>query len=365
MVSKYMRILTQFLQECYSCAQNAILLELVLHILSIEEQAMPEASKPNTRRVSLQERTLPVGNVVGINGYRVNKVSLRKSIEDEGHYIHETPHFFVVIRSTFPSVVVIHWFAPKEIDARLGDYIVQELKPLGVLTDTQDLDDVFGAVVGSLFPYETQQAWYIYTTNTFRQFRLLTNTTASFSQRSTMNTFATLYRRVYTLHIGESFLDAGCSSGFLPLLIKERFPLLSTVVGVDIRPHPFATARTLAEEHGLANVHFVQADLLSDTFSAVGSFDTVTLLHVLEHFSEQAMYTVLANLLAVTRRRLLIAVPYEHGTPETAYGHEQLFSQAKLEEVGRWCLQQWDGAGTMWYEDCADGLIVIERVKQG
>ncbi len=322
---------------------------------------MPEASKDNVRRVSLQERTLPVGNVVGINGYRVNKATLRKSIEDEGYSIHETPHFFVVIRSTFPSVIVIHWFAPQEIDALLGDYILQELKPLGILTDTEDFNDVFGAVVGSLFPHETQQAWYTYTANTFRRFHCLTNNTSLLASRSTIDTFATLYRRVYELQTGESFLDAGCSSGFLPLLMRERFPSLSKIVGIDIRTNPFATARRLAEEYRLENVQFVQADMLSDTFSTVGSFDTVTLLHVLEHFSEKAMYTVLTNLLAVTRQRLIIAVPYEHGKAETVYGHRQIFSQAKLEATGFWCLEQLQGKGTMWYEDCADGLLVIEN----
>ena len=325
---------------------------------------MPEATKANVRRVSLQERTLPVGNIVGINGYRVNKATLRKSIEDEGYTISETPHFFVVIRSMFPSVIVIHWFAPAEIDARLGDYILQELKPLGILTDTEDYDAVFGAIVGSLFPHETQQAWSIYTTNTFQQLRNLTHSTSSLSLDSTLSTFATLYRRVFELQVGKSFLDAGCSSGFLPLLIAEHIPSLSHVVGIDIRPHPFGNARALAEEYNLKNVQFIQADLLDNTtFCELGLFDTITLLHVLEHFSEQAMYTVLTNLLAVTGQRLIIAVPYEHGIPETVYGHEQLFSQPKLEEVGRWCLQQWNGEGTMWYENCADGLLVIERAQ--
>ncbi len=324
---------------------------------------MTDATKANVRRVSLQERTLPVGNIVGINGYRVNKATLRKSIEDEGYIIHETSHFFVVIRSVFPSVIVIHWFAPIEIDARIGDYILQEIKPLGILTDTEDYDAAFGAIVGSLFPHETQQAWYMYTTNTFRHLRNLVNNTSSLSLNSTLGTFATLYRRVFELQVGKNFLDAGCSSGFLPLLIAEHFPSLSHVVGIDIRPQPFETVRALAEEHSLKNVQFIQADLLDSTFCTLGPFDTITLLHVLEHFSEQAMYTVLTNLLAMTGQRLIIAVPYERGTPETVYGHEQLFSQAKLEEVGRWCLQQWDGKGTMWYEDSADGLLVLEHVK--
>lgn len=288
---------------------------------------------------------------------------LRKSIEDEGYIIHETSHFFVVIRSTFPSVIVIHWFAPTEIDARLGDYILQELKPLGALTDVEDFDAIFGAIVGSIFPHETQQAWYIYTTNTFRQLQHLTYDTSLLSLDSTLGTFATLYRRVFELQVGQSFLDAGCSSGFLPLLMAERNPSLSNVIGLDIRPHPFETARALAEERHLNNIQFIQANLLDNTVCTLGSFDTVTLLHVLEHFSEQNMYIVLTNLLKVTDQRLIIAVPYEHGVPEIAYGHEQLFSQAKLEAVGRWCIQQWNGKGRMWYEECADGLLVVERAE--
>ncbi len=345
---------------------------------------MHEASKLNVKRVSLQERTLPVGNVVGINGYRVNKATLRKSIEDEGYVIHETTHFFVVMRSVYPSVIVLHWFAPAEIDARIGDFILDELKPLGALTDVEDFDAIFGAIVGSLVPHDTQQAWSLYTTNTFQQLRHLIydvqgdrkglpyfahdlrvgeTLAVSLPLHSTFGTFATLYRRVFELQVGDTFLDAGCSSGFLPLLIAEHVPSLSQVIGIDIRPQPFATARALAEEHGFKNVQFVQADLLDNSLCTLGSFDTITLLHVLEHFSEQAMYSVLTNLLALTGQRLIIAVPYEHGTPETVYGHEQLFSQAKLEAIGRWCIEQWEGKGSMWYEDCADGLLVIERLR--
>jgi 2-polyprenyl-3-methyl-5-hydroxy-6-metoxy-1,4-benzoquinol methylase len=172
-----------------------------------------------------------------------------------------------------------------------------------------------------------------------------------------------LYRRVFELQSGTSFLDAGCSSGLLPLLLAEQVPSLSRIVGVDIRPQPFGTARTLAEEHQLKNVQFIQADLLDSGFCELGLFDTITLLHVLEHFSEQDMYRVLAHLLAITGQRLIIAVPYEHETPEIIYGHEQLFSQTKLEAVGQWCLQQWNGKGTMHYEDSADGLLIVERTK--
>ncbi len=315
-----------------------------------------------TRRVSLQERTFPAGNVVGINGYKVNRELLRKSIEDEGYSVSETQHFLVVIRSAFPSVIVIHWFAPTELDARLGDYILQELKPLGVLTDGEDYDALFGAIVGSLYPHEASLAWYLYTKNTLQQLRHLTNSSSSIYPHSTLETFALLYGRVFKLQLGKTFLDAGCSTGYLPLLMAERNPSLSNVTGIDIRPNPFATARVLAQELNLHNVHFKQADLLDETLDALGRFDTVTLLHVIEHFSEQHAYKVLTNILSVTAQRLIIAVPYEQ-TPETAYDHKQVFSREKLEAVGHWCIDQWSGKGTMKYEDCADGLLVIERTE--
>ena len=87
----------------------------------------------------------------------------------------------------------------------------------------------------------------------------------------------------------------------------------------------------------------------------------MTALHVLEHFTEAEMYRVLLNLLKVTAHRLILAVPFEQNTPEVAYGHLQLFSRAKLEAVGAWCLQQLEGAGRLWCDDFIGGLLLIER----
>jgi len=142
------------------------------------------------------------------------------------------------------------------------------------------------------------------------------------------------------------------------LVAAERFPALTRVVGIDIRTEPFTVARILAEERHLANVRFDQADLLAGDLSAFGHFDTVTVLHVLEHFTEADMYHVLKNLLALTSRRLIIGVPYEQ-EPESAYGHEQLFTRTKLEAVGNWCLEQL-GGGQARCEDCAGGLLYLD-----
>lgn len=320
-----------------------------------------QKSQADPRKVSSRERTIAVGNVIGINGYRVNQAALKQRFAEGGYQSHETPHFLLFTRSEPPTTVVVHWFAPDAIDADLGDHVIQELKPLGILAQVQNFSDVFGAVVGSLYPHDVQRAWHLYGTNTLQRYQdLLKNPPASSSAHSTINTFARLYRPVFAWLVGDHILDAGCSFGFLPLLVAQQFPALSKVIGIDIRPEPFTTAKILAQERALKNVQFAQSDLLTDDLSALGYFDTVTALHVLEHFTEEDMYRVLKNLLKVTTRRLILAVPYEQGKPEILYGHEQLFSRSKFEAVGQWCLQQWGGASRMWCEECEGGLLLIE-----
>jgi SAM-dependent methyltransferase len=316
----------------------------------------------NPKKVSSRERTIVVGNVIGINGYHVNRAALKRRFAEGGYQAHETPHFLLFTRSEPPTTVVVHWFAPEAIDADLGDHVLQELKSLGILTQAQNFSDVFGAVVGSLFPYDVQRAWHVYGTNALRRYQdLLRSSSSSSSAHSTIDTFAGLYRRVFELLVGNHFLDAGCSFGFLPLLVAQQFPALSKVVGIDIRPEPFTTTRLIAQERGLKNVQFAQADLLTGDLSTLGYFDTVTALHVLEHFSEEDMYRVLRNLLKITAQRLILAIPYEQGELEILYGHKQLFSRSKLGAVGHWCLQQWNGEGRMWCEECEGGLLLMWR----
>ena len=321
-----------------------------------------QKSQANPRKVSSRERTIAVGDVIGINGYHVNRAALKQRFAEGGYQAHETPHFLLFTRSEPPTKVVAHWFAPEAIDADLGDYVIQELKPLGILAQPQDFSNVFGAMVSSLFPYDVQRAWHIYGTNTLRRYQeILRDPPGSPVTHSTIDAFAALYHSVFELLVGDHFLDAGCSFGFLPLLVAQQFPALSRVVGIDIRSEPFTTTRLIAQERGLKNVQFAQADLLTGDLSTLGYFDTVTALHVLEHFSEEAMYCVLRNLLRLTARRLILAVPYEQGEPEILYGHEQLFLRSRLEAVGRWCLQQWNGEGQIRCEECKGGLLVLER----
>jgi SAM-dependent methyltransferase len=340
--------------------------------------AAPTNDSPRGKKVPVQERSFTMGKFVGINGYRINHSLLKQRFAEGGYQLYETPHFLIFTRAESPSLIVVHWFAPEEIDANIGDFFVQELKPGGILVDEQDFGNLFGVVVCSLFPHDVQHALHLYGTNTLRRYQYLLhmpdipnmpnmpdmpNVPENELPRSqsTIHAFAQLYRRVCQLRVGQTFLDVGCSFGFLPLLISERYPSLTHILGVDIQASPFPIIFAIAAEQHLQNINFEQADVLTRTFSMLGHFDTVVALHVLEHLAEADMYRALLNLLRVTSQRLIIAVPYEDEKPEVVYGHEQLFNRAKLEALGDWCLQHLEGPGRIAVEDCAGGLLLVER----
>lgn len=321
-------------------------------------------SNAHLKRVPIKERSFTIGDLTGINGYRANRTLLKQRFTEGGYHLQVTPHFLLCTRKAAPSTILVHWFAPEEINADVGNTFMQELKPLGLLSHPQQFGQVFSVVVCSLFPHDTQRALSLYATNTLQRYRHLLSETSTGCSRSdsTISAFASVYRRVFQWRVGERFLDAGCSFGFLPLLIAERFPFLAEVVGIDIDTESFPIVSDIAKEQQLKQVRFIQANLLADHFPKLGMFDTVSALHILEHFTESNMYRVLFHLLQVTSQRLILAVPYEPDEPEFAYGHEQVFSRTRLEAVGAWCVQQLGGHARVSYEDCAGGLLLVERL---
>ena len=105
---------------------------------------------------------------------------------------------------------------------------------------------------------------------------------------------------------------------------------------------------------------FLQLDLVSPQFvEEVGTFDTVTAIHLLEHLSEAQLPLAFQHLLQVTRHRLMVAVPYESEATR-AYGHEHVFTRETLEYWGQWCVESLDRAARSWCEDVAGGLLIID-----
>ncbi len=137
---------------------------------------MDTASNPSHRirpqKVPFRERAFVAGNFIGVNGYHVNQAALAQLISGNGYHIHETPHFMICTQTHSPTILV-HRFAPEEIDADLGRYFMQELKPLGLLAQPQNYGDIFAVVVGSLSPADPQRAWHLFGTNTLQRYHCL------------------------------------------------------------------------------------------------------------------------------------------------------------------------------------------------
>jgi SAM-dependent methyltransferase len=317
-----------------------------------------------SKKVSIQERSVLVGDIIVVNGHGVNRAALKQRFAEGGYQAHETPHFLLFTRSEAPTTILVHRFSPDELDADIKHFVTLELKPLGILDESQCFGEILAGIVGSFFPENVRRAWSYFGANTLQRFLIFLSTvsTPPYPDYTSIGSFATQYKRICELCVGKTFLDAGCESGFLPVLIAERLPFMQRVVGIDIRPDMFDVVSTLAQERHLTNVAFLQADLLAEDFAQLGRFDTVTAIGVIEHFAEAEMYQVLAHLLKVTTQRLILIVPYER-EPETVYGHEQVFTPEKLEAIGKWCVQQLDGMGRIWLEKCVGGLLLIERTS--
>jgi SAM-dependent methyltransferase len=333
-----------------------------------KEQLMPESQTtinnvhPKTKQVSIQERSVLVGEMIVVNGHGANRTLLKQRFAEGGYQVQETPHFLLFTRSEAPTTILVHVFASEELHADIKHFVTLELKPSGILNGSQRFGEVLAGIVGSFFPTDVRRAWSYFGSNTLQRFLIYLSTvsTPPYPDYTSIGSFATQYQRVCELCAGKTFLDAGCESGFLPVLIAERLPFMERVVGIDLRPDMFEVVGALAQERHLTTVEFLQADLLSEDFAVLGRFDTVTAIGVLEHFVEAEMYRVLDNLLKVTRQRLIVIVPYER-EPEFVYGHEQTFTPEKLESVGTWCVEQLGGKGRIWLEECIGGLLLIER----
>ena len=327
-----------------------------------ENQATLHDSSPKNKSVSIQERSVLVGEIIVVNGHGANLALLTQRFAEGGYQAQQTPHFLLFTRSEVPTTILVHLFTSEELHADIKHFVTLELKPSGILNGSQRFGEVLAGIVDSFFPEDVRRAWSYFGANTLQRFLMYLSTvsTPPYPDYTSIGSFATQYKRICELCAGKTFLDAGCESGFLPVLIAERLPFMERVVGIDLRPDMFDVVSALARERHLTTVEFLQADLLAKDFAALGRFDTVTAIGVLEHFVEADMYRVLANLLTVTMQRLILIVPYER-EPELVYGHEQVFTPEKLESVGKWCVEQVGRKGRIWQEECIGGLLLLER----
>jgi hypothetical protein len=182
-----------------------------------ESQSTMQDDTPKAKNVSIQERSTHIGDFIVVNGYHVNRSSLKKRFTEGGYEVHETPHFLLFVRAEVPSVILVHWFAPEQIDTNISHYLVEELRPFDVIRSTEHHSQLFAGIVGgTVFPGDVRRAWNYFGASTLQRLLVFTSApqTPSIPDYGTLSASALLYQRVCELCVGERFLDAACNGGF-------------------------------------------------------------------------------------------------------------------------------------------------------
>jgi SAM-dependent methyltransferase len=310
-----------------------------------------------------RKEAVRVGNVTVIAQYDKKALEQQKqSFLDRSYKVSETPHFVVCQKRSSSQTVLMHTFGQSEIDADIICFIENELAQFGIVPSEKDFGALLFVILASTFsaPRNQVMIWRRFCLNTLIKLRYqVEHPPQTIPTVSYITPFATIYRRIFELQVGQSLLDVGCSFGFLPVLTAEREPNL-VVIGCDNNPDAIGFSNDLASAAGIPRVTFYLKDLLDSTILCLGTFETVTALHVLEHIPEQEMPTALTHLFQMTSKRLIIAVPYEeHAQP--LYGHHQVFTSAKLHYWGSWCIEALNGIKNFWVEDVAGGMLIVDR----
>ena len=280
------------------------------------------------------------------------------------YHISGTQHFVVCQKPMSRQTVLLHIFGQAEIDADLICFIENELSSFGFIPTAREFGATLFAVLASTFPSPRHQPaiWQRFCLNTLAKLREQTAHPLNPSPTvSYIAPFAAVYRRIFELFVGQSVLDVGCSFGFLPVLLAEKFPD-AHVVGCDKSADAIGFSSDLARVAGVQHSTFTLQNVLAPGFSHSGCFDTVTAIHLLEHLPEEQLAQAFEHLLQVTRHRLIVAVPYEQQAA-VVYGHEQVFSREKLEKWGIWCTETLGGTARSWCEEVAGGLLVVDRLS--
>lgn len=278
--------------------------------------------------------------------------------------------------------IIVHDFAPAEIDNNLGYHVVSELLPL-LSAHRHRIDsgygeqDLFERAVGDIvrsMAGNEGAAWRLFYANTLDA----TQRSAGLGQPPEppsepagdfIGLFGAIYRRALELidslpssATPTTVLDVATCFGFFPLLLARVRPAsLGKIAGCDLNPALMAFAGDYASHDGSDAVRFGVADILADDIERdlaplSARFDAVTALHLLEHLEPAQTDRAMANLWRLAARRLIVAVPLEK-TPDPRYGHRQIFDRERLLALGRTL------GGRCEYFEHHGGWLVVDRPR--
>ena len=92
---------------------------------------MTETQHISPGKVPIQERSTLVGDIIFVNGHHVNRTLLKKRFAEGGYEVKETSHFLLSTRSEAPSTILVHFFAPEEMNADIKHYSDARIETIG------------------------------------------------------------------------------------------------------------------------------------------------------------------------------------------------------------------------------------------
>ena len=211
---------------------------------------------------------------------------------------------------------ISHDIGIDELSNDLAGWLADDLVVPGLL-DPAGFEDAFVGVVQDVDP-----GWTAFYRNTLAALR------DGGAPGGTNAGMAPVHDRAAALAVGPHVVELGCCFGFLSLRLAGEG---HRVTAVDLVPGTAGLLGTVATALGTP-VTTLAGDALAVPL-ADRTADTVLAVHLLEHLPRGLDAVVLAEMLRVTRRRAVVAVPFEE-EPTPAWGHVRTFDLADLDALG-------------------------------
>lgn len=250
-----------------------------------------------------------------------------------------TPRFCVQRHGSL--LTVEHDLAPDELCDELAVMLAEQLVDTGALRGQSEFEMVFTGIVRSTVDGGLP-AWLRFYRNSLD--KLEGGTTA----------FAPIHAWAAAHIEGHRVVDLGSCFGFFPLRLARR--------GIDV----LATDLNGSAMHLLKQMSTqLRRPLTTMTCDAadvplpVGSADTVTVLHLIEHLPSDAIEAVLDEAVRLARRRVIVAVPFED-EPRDCYGHLQRFDLPALQSMAGDVTRRHAGLSAQAYE-FHGGWLILDR----
>lgn len=237
------------------------------------------------------------------------------------------------------QLTVEHDLAPDDLCDELAVTLSEQLVDTGALRGQSEFEAVFTGVVRSTVDGGLP-AWLRFYRNSLD--KLESGATA----------FAPIHAWAAGQVQGHRVLDLGSCFGFFPLrLVREGKDVLATDLSAPTM-HLLSTVSSRLRRP-LTTMTCDAADVpLPD-----GSADTVSVLHLIEHLTSEAIEAVLDEAIRLARHRVIVAVPFED-EPRACYGHLQRFDLPAVQRIASEVTRRHRGLTARSYEHHGGWLIV-------